>query len=104
MGMKRRLVDKKKSTLQVSENKPPRKYVDLGRMEYVRNTELRCLSRSPTIVRLVKSRRLQCVWNVARMGETNKAYRILVGNLLRNVHLQDRKGEGKRILRWIVRR
>jgi hypothetical protein len=49
--------------------------------------------RSLVIVKTVKSRRLQEVGHVARMGETWNAYRILVGNLLENADLEDRRTE-----------
>ena len=42
---------------------------------------------SPNIVRVIKSKRMRWVWHVARMGERNGLYRVLVG-----------KPEGKRPL------
>jgi hypothetical protein len=35
---------------------------------------------SPSIIRMLKSRRMGWAWHVARMGEKRNAYRILVGN------------------------
>jgi hypothetical protein len=57
--------------------------------------ELHNLYSSPNIIRNIKSRRMRWTGNVARMGETRNAYRILVG-----------KPEGKRPLgrprrRWV---
>jgi hypothetical protein len=43
------------------------------------NEELHYLYSSPSIIRMIKSRRLRWVGNVARMGEKRNAYRILVG-------------------------
>jgi hypothetical protein len=40
---------------------------------------------SPSIIRMIKSRRMKWAGHVARIGETRNAYRILVG-----------KPEGKR--------
>jgi hypothetical protein len=48
---------------------------------------------SPSIIRMIKSRRMRWAGHVARMGEKRNAYRILVG-----------KPEGKRSLGRIRRR
>jgi hypothetical protein len=49
--------------------------------------ELHNLYSSPSIIRIIKSRRMRWAGQVARMGEKRNAYRILVG-----------KPEGKRPL------
>jgi hypothetical protein len=49
------------------------------------NEELNDLYSSPTIVRVIKSRRIKWTGHVARMGEMKGVYRVLVG-----------KPEGKR--------
>jgi hypothetical protein len=59
------------------------------------NEELRDLNSSPSIIRIIKSRRMRWADHVARMGEKRNAYRLLVG-----------KPEGKRPLgrprcRWV---
>jgi hypothetical protein len=59
------------------------------------NEELRDLYSSPSIIRMIKSRRLIWVGHAARMGEKWNAYRLLLG-----------KPEGKRSLgrprlRWV---
>jgi hypothetical protein len=59
----------------------------------MRNEELRDLYSSPSIIRIMKARRLRWAWHVARMGEKRNAYRLLVG-----------KPEGKRPLRRPRRR
>jgi hypothetical protein len=51
------------------------------------NEELRDLYSSPSIIRIIKSRRMRWVGHVARMGKKRKAYKLLVG-----------KPEGKRPL------
>jgi hypothetical protein len=35
---------------------------------------------SPSIIRIIKTRRMRCGGHVARRGEKRNAYRILVGN------------------------
>jgi hypothetical protein len=51
------------------------------------NKKLRDLYSSPSIIRIIKSRRMRWAGHVARMGEKRNAYRVLVG-----------KPEGKRPL------
>jgi hypothetical protein len=51
------------------------------------NEELRDLYSSPSIIRMVKSRRIRCAGNVARLGKKRNARRLLMG-----------KPEGKRPL------
>jgi hypothetical protein len=43
------------------------------------NEELRDLYSSPSIIRIIKSRRIRSAGHVARMGEKRNAYRLLVG-------------------------
>jgi hypothetical protein len=50
--------------------------------------ELHNLYSSPSIIRIIKSRRMRWAGHVARMGEKRNVYRLLVG-----------KPEGKRTLR-----
>jgi hypothetical protein len=59
------------------------------------NEELHNLYSSPSVIRMIKSRRLRWAGNVARMGDKRNAPRIMVG-----------KPEGKRPLgrpkrRWV---
>jgi hypothetical protein len=53
----------------------------------MRNRELHDLYSSPSIIRIIKARRMRWAGHVARMGEKRNAYRLLVG-----------KPEGKRSL------
>jgi hypothetical protein len=55
--------------------------------EKLHNEELHKLYISPSIIRIIKSRRMKWAGHVARMGEKRNAYRILVG-----------KPEGRRAL------
>jgi hypothetical protein len=66
-----------------------------GGWRKLHNEELHNLYSSPSIIRIIKSRRMRWAGHVARMGEKRNVYRLLVG-----------KPEGKRplgrpIRRWI---
>jgi hypothetical protein len=66
-----------------------------GGWRKLHNEELHNLYFSPSIIRIIKSRRMAWAWHVARIGEKRNAYRILV-----------EKPEGKRPLgrqrrRWV---
>jgi hypothetical protein len=50
-----------------------------GEWRKLHNEELRDLYSSPSIIRIIKSRRLRWAGHVARMGEKRNAYRLLVG-------------------------
>jgi hypothetical protein len=58
-----------------------------GEWRKLHNEELRDLYSSPSIIRMIKSKRIRRDGRVARMGEKTNAYRLLVG-----------KPEGKRPL------
>jgi hypothetical protein len=69
--------------------------MDRNNWRKLHNEELHNLYSSPSIIRMIKSRRMTWAGHVARMGEKRNAYRILVG-----------KPEGKRPLgrprcRWV---
>jgi hypothetical protein len=97
---------KEEHRLRVFENRMPRKIFGpkrdevMGYCGYCRklhNGELRDLHPSPSIIRIMKSRRMRWAEYVSRMGEKRNAYRLLVG-----------KPEGKRplgardICGWII--
>jgi hypothetical protein len=68
---------------------------ETGGWRKLHNDEIHNLYSSPSIIRVIKSRRMRWAVHVARMGEKRNAYRILVG-----------KPEGKRPLgrprrRWV---
>jgi hypothetical protein len=50
-----------------------------GGWRKLRNEELRDLYSSPSIIRIIKSRRMRWAGHVARMGEKRDAYTLLVG-------------------------
>jgi hypothetical protein len=58
-----------------------------GEWRKLSNEELHDLYSSPSIIRIMKSRRMRWVGHVARMGEKRNTYRLLVG-----------KSEGRRPL------
>jgi hypothetical protein len=58
-----------------------------GEWRKLHNEELRDLYSSPSIIRIIKSKRLRWVCHVERMGKKRNAYRLLMG-----------KPEGKRPL------
>jgi hypothetical protein len=92
---------KEKHRLRVFENRVPRRIFGAKRDEMtggwrnLHNKELRDLYSSPSIIRIIKSRRMRWEGHVARMGEKRNVYRLLV-----------EKPEGKRSLgrprpRWV---
>jgi hypothetical protein len=52
----------------------------IGGWRKLHNEKLHNLYCSPSIIRIIKSRRMRWAGHVARMGENRNAYRILVGN------------------------
>jgi hypothetical protein len=50
-----------------------------GGWRKLHNEELHDLYASPSIIRIIKSRRMRWARNVARMGEKRNVYRLLVG-------------------------
>jgi hypothetical protein len=50
-----------------------------GGWKRLHNGDLRNLYYSPSVIRMIKSRRIRWTGHVARMGEKRNAYRILLG-------------------------
>jgi hypothetical protein len=64
----------------------------MGEWRKLHNEELHDLYSSPSIIRIIKSRRMRWAGHIARMGEKRNVYRLLVG-----------KPEGRRPLGgWII--
>jgi hypothetical protein len=57
----------------------PRRDKVTGGWRKLHNEELHDLYSSPSIIRIIKCRRMRWVGHVARMGEKRNAYRLLVG-------------------------
>jgi hypothetical protein len=57
----------------------PRRDEVMGGWRKLHNKELCELYSSPSIIKIIKSRRIRWVWHVARMGEKRNVYRLLEG-------------------------
>jgi hypothetical protein len=64
-----------------------------GEWRKLHNKQLRDLYSSPSIIGIIKSKRIRWAGHIARMGEKRNAYRLLVGKL-----------EGTRLLKRPTRR
>jgi hypothetical protein len=60
----------------------PRRDEVTGEWRKPHNEELNDLYSSPSIVRVIKSRRMKWAWHVARIGERRGVYRVLAGQPL----------------------
>jgi hypothetical protein len=65
-----------------------------GGWRKLHNEELHGLYSSPSIVRVIKTRRMRCAGHVVRMGKMRGAYNILVGRP------EGRRPLGRPRLRW----
>jgi hypothetical protein len=80
------LIFKEEHGVTVFENRVLRRIFGLKRDEVMRewrklhNEELRDLYSSPSIIRIIKSKRMKWTGHVARMGEKRNAYTLLVEN------------------------
>jgi hypothetical protein len=75
-----------------------------GEWRKLHNEELNDLYCSPTIVRVIKSRRIRWAEHVARMTEGRSVYRVLVGNLKERDQWGDPGVDGRIILRRMFRK
>jgi hypothetical protein len=86
--------------LRASENRVlrifgPKRDEVTGRWRKLHNKELHDLYSSPSIIRIIKSRRMRWAGHVARMGEKRNVCRLLVGKTEGNIPL------GRPRRRWI---
>jgi hypothetical protein len=66
-----------------------------GEWRKLHNEELRDLYSSPSIIRIIKSRRVRWTDNVARIGKKRNAYRLLVGKP------EEKRPLGRPKRRWV---
>jgi hypothetical protein len=66
-----------------------------GGWRKLHNEELHNLYSSPSIIRMIKSRRIRWAGHIARMWEKRNAYRILVGKP------EGKKPLGRQRRRWV---
>jgi hypothetical protein len=67
----------------------------MGEWKELHNEELRDMYSLPSIIKLIKYRRMRWVGHVARMGAKRNGYRLLVGKLEENGLL------GRQRCRWV---
>ena len=75
-----------------------------GEWKWLHNEELHSLYRSPSIVRVIKSRRLRWAWHVARMEEGRSTFKILTGKPTGKRPLGRPRRDGRTILEWTLKR
>jgi hypothetical protein len=68
------------------------------------NEEFHDMYSPPTILRVIKSRRMRWAGNVARMGEGRGVYRVWWGYLKKRDRWGDPDVDGRIILRWIFKK
>jgi hypothetical protein len=56
----------------------PKRDEETGGWRKLHNEELHNLYFSPSIIRMIKSRRMRWEWHIARMGAKRNAYRTMV--------------------------
>jgi hypothetical protein len=66
-----------------------------GEWRKLHNEELHDLYSSPSIIRIIKTRRIRWVGHVVRMGEKRNMYRLLVGKP------EGRRPQGRPRYRWL---
>jgi hypothetical protein len=66
-----------------------------GKWRKLHNEELRNLYSAPSIIRIMKSRRMRLAEHVVRMGENGNAYRLLVGKP------EGKRPQGRPRRRWV---
>jgi hypothetical protein len=73
----------------------PKRDEVIGGWITLHNEELRGLCSLPSMIRMMKSRRMRWLWYVARMEQKRKAYVLLVGNR------EGKRPLGRPICRWV---
>jgi hypothetical protein len=81
----------------------PKRDEIIGGWRKLHNGELHNLYCSPSIIRMMKSRRVRWAGHVARMEEKRNAYRVLVGKPEEKRPL-GRPRRGRITLKWVLER
>jgi hypothetical protein len=76
----------------------------MGGWRKLHNEEIHNLYSSPSIIRMIKSRRMRWAWYVARKRKKRNAYRILVGKPDEKRPVGRQRVGGWIILKWIFER
>jgi hypothetical protein len=76
----------------------------MGGWTKLHNEELHNLYCSPSIIRIIKSRRMRWMGNVARMGRRGMHIRFWWESQKERYHWEDVDVGGRIILRWILER
>jgi hypothetical protein len=71
-----------------------------GGWRKLHNEEPHNLYYSPSIIRIIKSRRMRWAGHVARMGKKMNVYRLLVGKPEEKRHVEDQDVGGEITLKW----
>jgi hypothetical protein len=79
----------------------PYLFISLFTFYILHNEKLNDLYSSPSIVQVIKSRRMRWAQHVACMGKSRAIYSFLWGKLTEREHLGNPGVDGKIILRWI---
>jgi hypothetical protein len=82
----------------------PKRDEVMGGWRNLHNEDLRDLYSLPSIIRMIKSRRMRWTGHVARMREKRNAYRLLVGKPEGRRLLEKPRQRWVDILRWILER
>jgi hypothetical protein len=72
-----------------------------GDWRRLNNEELHNLYASPNIIGVIRLRRIKWAGNIARVGDTRNAHKILVGKSEKRNHSEDLGIDGKIILEWL---
>jgi hypothetical protein len=80
----------------------PKRDEETGGWRKIHNEELHSLCSSPSIIRIIKSRRMRWAGHVAQMRDKKNAYRTLVGKPEGKRPMEDQDVGGWTIIKWIL--
>ena len=75
-----------------------------GEWRRFHNEELRCLHRSPNLLRAIKCRMFRWTGHVARLEEGKKAFKVLTGKSTEKRTLGRPRINGRTILEWALKK